>query len=489
MSRQRRLFCKWPKLRALLLVAGIIAIIGWQGTFRNAANELDDQYTIENSFGGQMSDLVFFYHYLGLFPLKALENPKPEASRSAAAEALKQRGHELQLADPYDRLTLLSYLPDVYLGGDPYAPHHTTAAWLGFIIALSALYTALWTARLELFGITLVMLTGSDPFQLHEVYVHDNVFGWAINIGLISTAINIPLIVNHRYFLTRGGIWSIYLWLAPILTGMLLGVFRHLRTECLTTMIAALGAYTLLSGVSKYRKAALIAIVLVTYVASNKTVEAYFDHLDRKTVSVVSANGGTIGGARGIQEFHLFWHPFWGGLGDFDGKYGYLFWDRVITDYAAPIVAEAPASDPGVHIRIRQTYADALRDKIVSDAINDPLWYATIIAKRINKALTENTPPRLAVGSHWLEIPGLPQFLVPFCVLALVSYLLRREWSMLRLMMFPFAIGGVSIAITSINGYHYYMLLHIFLYALLFSWVMEALLRIPFTLKTRNHFA
>lgn len=477
LSRQRTLFKGRPRLRILLLVAVIVAIFGWQGTFRDAAGDLDDGFKISNSYGGQMSDLAYFYHYLGLFPIHTLENPRPTATPEAAAEAIKTRGAELVLAETYDRLTLLSYLPDIFMGGDPYAPKHNTGAWLGFMLALAALYTAFWTARLELLGIVVIALVGSDPFQLHEIYKHDNVFGWVINIGLLATAINLPLIVNHRYYLTRGGPAAAYLWVAPVLTGGLLGMFRHLRTECVTTLVATLAVYAFLSGVSIRRKVSVIAILIMAYGVSNVSWSMYFDRLSKQAVSVVVSNGGTVNSSYGDQRYHPFWHPLWGGFGDFDGKYGYLFWDRVITDYAAPIVATRPDANPDVHIRLTKAYGEVLRDKIIHDIVNDPVWYGTIIVKRLHRAIMENTPLRLSLGARWIDIPVSSLVTVPLGLLAILCYLWRREWSMPRLMLYPFAIGGVSIAVTSINGYHYYMLLHLFLSALLVGLALELLLR------------
>ena len=192
-------------------------------------------------------------------------------------------------------------------------------------------------------------------------------------------------------------------------------------------------------------------------------------------MSIVTASGGDATTGRGEQRVHLFWHPVWGGLGDFDGKYGYLFWDRVISDYAAPFLDPQSDSQARVQMRWKDTYAAVLRDKVLTDIVGDPLWYATIVVKRLHRVLIENTPPRLAVGARWIDVPGLPLLLVPFGAVVAACYLARREWSMLRLLMFPFAIGGVAVAVTSSNGYHYYALVHLFLYALLVAWILEAL--------------
>ncbi len=479
LSRQRALFRGRPWPRALLLVAGIVAIVFWQGTFRTAAGSLDTAYTVTYTFGGQQAEFAYFYHYLGLYPMSALEDPRPGATQEAARRAVRERGGKLRLGEPYDRLTVLSYLPDIYLGGDPYAPRHNTAAWLGFTAALVALYTALWSARLELFGIVLVALVGSDPFQLHEVYVQDNVFGWFITIGLLVTAINVPLIVNHRYYLTGGGIAVRYLWLAPVLSGALLGTFLHLHTACVTTMVAVLAAYAFLSGISWRRKGALIVLLVATFLASNSGWQVYFDRLEAKTQDIVTAASGAKTSSLGGQKRHLFWQPIWAGLGDFDGKYGYLNWDRTVDAYVHPVLAAQPDREPGVHLRYKKAYTAILLDTILTDVFRDPLWYASIIAKRLYRVLMENTSPRLAVGAQWFDAPGLRLLLAPFGILVLVCHLGRREWSMPRLLMFPFAIGGVAVAVTSVNGYHYFALVHLFLYALLVAWILEALLRLP----------
>lgn len=478
LSRQRSLLRHQPALRIFLLVAGIIAIAVWQGTFRDQGERLDDSYSISNTFGGQQGTLAYFYHYLGLYPVETAGGFRPDANADAARRAVRENGNRLRLGEPYDRLTVMAYLPDIYLGGDPHAPSHNTAAWLGFTAALIALYAALWTARLELFGLVLVAFAGSNPFQLHEVYMQDNVFGWSITIGLIVTAINVPLIVNHRYYLSAGGMAARYLWMAPVLSGLVLGTFRHLRTECTTTLLAVLAAYALLSGVPWRRKGALIGVFAAVFLVTQSGWNAYFDRIETRSENIVRAAGGAVDTDRGGQKFHLFWHPVWGGLGDFDGEKGYLFWDKVMYDFASSALEEHSDFRPGINMAYQAAYAEILREKVVRDVAADPGWYAAIITKRLHRVLFENTPPRLAAGANWVDVPGLSPLLAPFAAFVLLCYLVRREWSIPRLLMFPFAVGGVAIAVSTVNGYQYYGVAHLFLYALLFAWILEALLRL-----------
>lgn len=478
LSSQRALFRGHPRLRALLLVAGIIAIIVWQGSFRDAAERLDRNYSVTYTVGGQQEPFVYFYYYLGLYPVTLDQVPNPEASQEAAQKAVIEHGESLRIGESYDRLTILSYLPDVYLKGDPHAPRHNTAVWLGFTVSLIALYVAFWSSRLELFGITLVALLGSNPFQLHEVYVQNNVFGWFITIGVLVTALNVPLIMKHRYYLTAGPWIRCYALFAAAFSGVILGTFIQIHMACATTLLAVLAAYAFLSGVSMQRKAVMISLVVITFLAANSWWQAYFDRVEAETAKVVAAAGG--GGMSELsigQNTHLFWQPIWAGLGDFDGKYGYLNWDRTADEYVLPILAAQPDLEPGISLRYKTAYTEILIHKLATDILHDPLWYGTIIVKRLHRILMENTPPHLAASASWITLPGLAILLGPFCVLMVVCYLSHREFSMLRLLMFPLAMGGVPLAVTSENGYHYFAVVHLFLYALLIAWVLEIAIR------------
>lgn len=479
LARQRAVLRGRPRTRIALLVLALLSIVIWQGTFRDNTASLETDHKLEDGvFGSRQGEFVYFYHFLDLYPVSALENPRPAPNHEAAREALRERASELSLGEPYDRMSVALYLPDVLLGGDPYAPRQNTAAWLGFVFALCCLYTAFWSARLEFMGLAAVALLGSDPFQLYEVYVRNNIFGWTITIGLLVLAINLPLFMNHRYYLKSRGWISAYMWLAPLVSGLLLGVFRHVRTESISAIAAALATYLFLRHVPLRRKGMMILVLLVSFMAAKTSVNDYFNRVEAHTSKIVMSSGGQAAGNRGGQKVHVFWHSFWGGLGDFDDRYGYLFWDRVITDYGQTRTPDIPVFGSAEHIRYTDAYASVLRDKVIHDVLADPMWLARIIVKRLERGFVENTPPQIAIGNRHWTFPLLPGLLLPFGIFALISHLVRRETGIPVMFLYPLSIGAIAIALTSDMGFHYYIIIHLFLYVLVFAWLLEAVLRL-----------
>ena len=170
---------------------------------------------------------------------------------------------------------------------------------------------------------------------------------------------------------------------------------------------------------------------------------------------------------------HELWASVWTGLGDFDGKYGYLWEDETVSSYAAPIV-DRIRNKPDLSLADQPAKAAVLRDHVLGNIARDPLWYAGIIVRRLWTTLFENTPPGIAVGKYRLTAPALGYVLFPFTVAVLVLCVWCRAWLVPGLVLFLFAGGLVTIAITSVAGYKYLMNVHMLMYALMVGWGVEA---------------
>jgi len=78
-------------------------------------------------------------------------------------------------------------------------------------------------------------------------------------------------------------------------------------------------------------------------------------------------------------SYHEAWLGVWEGLGDFDRSKGHAWFDAEAKRQLREAGRDAPAGrllDPGPH-------EGFFRQKVLEDITGDPLWYATILAKRL----------------------------------------------------------------------------------------------------------
>ena len=92
------------------------------------------------------------------------------------------------------------------------------------------------------------------------------------------------------------------------------------------------------------------------------------------------------------------------------------------------------------------------RNKVAKDILREPLWYAEILLKRVQRLLVEVTPARLGVGAHYFDLPLPGGLLIPLLiVLALV-----RKWPYIKLILFTLPLAASALLIYSGKGMTYY---------------------------------
>ncbi len=472
LARQRAMFRDRPALRSAILILMLGLIPWWQfGIYKDRQN-LD--FTYRNvSVAGQpyRADYAYFFHYLDLYPVtwRGMKQP-PGPDERSARDALAAQGHRLHTRIEYDNLSIFSYLPDIWLGGDPRAPTSAVGDGLAFTLALMAVYLAFWAARYELLGIAVVALAGSNPFQLYEVYARENVFSWAITASLLVMALMTPLLACHRYAF-QGAWWRrAYPWLAVLAAGAVLGSVRHVRTEFITTLPLALIVPFFMVALRWRARAAISGVLLVAFLASQWGWTYYFRGKIVEAQRVLLTHGGRIPSLYSVDgDFHPFWFSFWAGLGDFDTKYGYLFDDNTVKAFVNTKLGRETSYDLSALAE-----SDAvLRKAVLGDIARDPAWFADILARRVYRAVAENTPPQVAYGARSFR-PDIPAtFLLPLA-LGLVGLLVFcRRHRLVLLALFPLASGGSAVLVTTIGGMHHYAWFHLFVYAYVAALAIE----------------
>lgn len=484
--------------RPLTLGLGLALILGWQSTLILARDRLDRSFQLTASKGlNEEYRFAYFLYYLGLYPVTSDEGHTAflgepgyrRFSREAALRIVRERGETLLMEWKHtirvgERGKVFLYLPDALWKGAPRPPLSVLPLHGAlFLIALCALWASFWWARLPLLGALLTLLLGSNPFQLFEVYGHDNVFGWPITTGVLVLALNLPL-------LRARGVAAGWAASIAVATGALLATIAQVRSEPATILAASALACLFLARAGWGRRLLLVALLVGAFAGVSALWGRWFDAKFEDARRVVAAAGGhPYDGPR--DAAHSFWHPLWCGLGDFDRTHGYVWNDNAAARYAHPILAakyhvDLPEWDPD-HWAYYGAYWDAgrryykmpyemphysevVRDKVVGDVAADPAWYAGILVQRAWRLLSETTPARLAVGGGSLALPVSGLLLLP-----LLGFLAAtRNAVLLKLALFPLATSLPALLVYSGDGMSFYSWYHLVAAAIVGSVALAA---------------
>jgi len=351
------------------------------------------------------SHFIYFFYYTGYFPLATL-NPAPEYSKQGAWKEIKENGNNLIMEYKHwsrlgENLRIIAYLPDAWINGSPQNPSIKAFNALIFTIALLSILFAFASIGKPLLGISLSVVTNITPFFIFEVYGRNNIFYLLASVFLIASAINIKFLTKEykpRYYL-----------LLPVFTGIITGFFSEIRGEVSAVLISVVLIYAMWNE-KIFKRIALIVLAGASFYLTKISIQKYFDYKFRQTYELVKKYGGhPYDGVR--IKGHRFWHPVFCGLGDFDTKYGYKWNDTVAYNYAIPVLKKKYGLDlkyDGHSYALSEyydkdslyykkfddydEYEEVVKEKVLSDIKNDPLWYVVILLKRIIRIFTHTVP-------------------------------------------------------------------------------------------------
>ena len=495
--------------RLLLCVAGLVLLVGWQLVlFRQAWPE---RYPFKASSGMTEQDkFVYFLYYTNHFPIASTNNglnyqfyytkagvpQQPntlEYSAAGAARTLRDQGQSLVMEWGHtirsgQLLSVYLFLPDAWrLGSPQHAEVRMTNGAL-FIAGLASVYLMSWVAGMPVFGAVFVLLLGSNPFQLYEAYRNENVFGWPITALCFMLALALPLLARKR-------VPVVYAAGAVVAAGAFTATVAQIRPEPAMLLGAMMLAVATAASYTWRTKALLMVLLVLTTGAGIRAWNGYFDRkFDESARAVAAAGGHVLSGTR--DRYHVFWHPMWCGLGDFDTTHGYAWNDSTALAFAQPILrsqygeelpwwwgvrgkqeGERTAADyidaSRTYYRIpyhTPHYEEVLRAKVLGDIGREPLWYAGILGRRLLRLLTETTTPHVTLSAGLglpLPFPGL--LVVP---LVLAAAWLRR-WTDVKIVLFTCAISLTGLLVFSGRGVPNYSVYHLAALALLASAVSQ----------------
>jgi hypothetical protein len=464
----------WRRMLPWLAMAALVA---WQSAYLSASFESRERFAMRASMGlsPDITEYFYFYYHFGQFPVGAREAPRLGPTHADAQAFVVRHGRRLRMDfgvpvntprfGDYGKLFL--FYPDVWWHHDPGRPSARPFNEVVFLLALLATLAAFWREGHALMGVVIVLLVGSDPFQVLETYGRGNIFSLPISVMLLALATNLRLLTG-RCRIDRTT------WIVAIGSGVLLASIREMRLEAALAALSLLVTYALVRRETGRRRALLVFAFAAALAVTSFAWQRYWEgRFEAAKAFVAHAGGQVFREAR--PGHHALWHAMWCGLGDFGGDRGFTWDDTEAFRWAT---TRDPATNPrplpyhyrngyyfeetwdGIH-RIAPTDLDAyntlVRRRVLGVIAAHPLWYARVLGQRAWAILGTATPASLAYGARSATIPGTGWLLVPLVAL----FVWRRRWLYLALTLFSLPLALPPLAVYSGRGMVFYGIAHL----------------------------
>ncbi|MDD2385549.1 MAG: hypothetical protein PHP52_02070 [Bacteroidales bacterium] len=395
----------------------------------------------------------YFHYYTGNFPLATLNEDLKYSIEDAESE-IQENGHNLIMEYKHwsrlgESARVLAFLPNSIIAGSPQNPSIKLFNSIVFVISLIVLYLGFWRVKKPLYGLILVVLINLTPFYLYEIYSNQNIFALLGSVFFMIIGLNVFVLFKKEKFY--------YYLLLSCISGVIIGFFSEFRNEISIVLLSLILIYLFSKYLNLLKKTFIILLCFATFFGSKQLIRYHFNKKFEKTAVLVAKAGGHVYNGKRISG-HIFWHPIFCGLGDFDEDYGYEWNDKVVYRYATPILQEKYGmdikysdkyhldnyydKDSLYYIKFDEIneYEDIVKEKVLSQIKEDPFWYIAIIFKRVIRTLTV-TIPIPYVG--WLIF-----YVIYF-------FIKNRYWTYLKLLLVSLPLSATSIIIYSGDGATY----------------------------------
>lgn len=475
-----------------------LATIFWQSHFLSNKSLCfyDTQLTANVGLTPDIHQFFYFFYYFKVFPVGAIPEGRTPANiwhvdplttppflpvnRVGADRYLREHGNRLimDFSQPAtairsgDFSKLFLFLPHAWLTGSPLNPTVKPFNAILFNVTLLAVLVSFWAEGYLLLGILIVLLVGSSPFQLVEVYRNDNVNGLAICGVLIGLALHL------RYMSGRATV-DCWAWVTAIAMGIFGALLLNVRSEAGVVMLACPFVWLLIPKTPWHKRVALAVILVGSCSCTERVLKSFWKYQFERAIVFVREHGGhPYAGPYSLH--HTVWHPIFIGLGDYGYQRGYCWDDRKAFSYAISKLRDEnhhaytynpslyylnDTYDPEGWYRVYPVdlpgYDRILRQKVLEDIRNDPGWYMNVLYQRLVHILNTTSRLSLSAGYGWNAMRFSGWWTLP----TLLMLLLWRKWFLAGVIAFTLPLSATAFFIYSGRGTALYNIFHLMTFA------------------------
>ncbi len=456
----------------IFIAVAILYILSFFIKFNPSLQARKDASGFEHQYA---SKFFYFYYYTGYFPLATLDT-NLTYSKTAANHEMNEDGKDLIMEYKHwsrlgEHARILCYMPGGIVKSSAEAPSVRLFNAIFFLLGLMCLYRGFYKVHKPLIGLLLCISILLTPYFHYEVFQNENIFALPASVFFMISGLLLP-------FLFRETKLNFRTIIVLFLSCAIIAFCSEIRNEISVVFLSTVLILILSSYIQWGNKIILISFAVIFFMGTKKTIQAYFEHQFQRTKQLVSSKDGHVYNGKKISG-HKFWHPVFCGLGDYDTRYGYMWSDTVAYDYAVPVLNTRYGlnlkysgklytdnyydSAKLYYIKFDEIpqYENVVKEKVIGDIKNDPLWYAGILLKRFVRICTTTLP--------------FP-FLGFITCAGLLLFSAKRRWMYIKLIMITLPLSVTSFVIYSGKGATYNSLFGYFILAIL---LYEALKLFP----------
>ena len=410
---------KWLILSSIICLISLISLVDPSQENLNYQRSDATGYKLE-----QAAQFYYFYDTLGYFPLAVSDELKKPKSFSYTQAKKIINDYPMSLRTEIKHFSrfgeparLWALWPSRLLTSNPQNLTLQPFNWLFFSVTAVALFLGIYLTYNLTTAFLATALFSSSPFLIAELFLRNN------SLGL--QALNMLLVMSLCLICAKSK--SKYIQILITLAGsLIIGFTSEIRGETILSIIPIMLYWIILNNEKKFIKILGILLCCFALIGMKQAISSYFKELNDKTVQFVYQKGG-IPFEGGKTYRHPIWHPILAGLGDFDKKYQFAWKDSVIfkkvmgdTPELRNILKRKVFYDPESRFYYKRAetlpgYNNKARNVFFDTIMSDPVWYATILAKRVGRIFYVTSPVSINIGQF-----RIAQHYLALCMVLLV---------------------------------------------------------------------